>query len=569
MLYFTEDSLPLKIVQKSGYRKCELLGNNMRKRILILVLTSLVMLPLTVFAAKARQSSAYYYLSKLSQSELMEEGVRYAQNLNKPDSAVLCFTIVINRYDNNASREEKQTIIKACTNLWNVYFLNFNDYANCLRWLYRAEEIAQEAHIDDPRIDMSYGITYQTMSNLSDDKSLNSKSQAHYRKAFWTSLRAKDYLALDISYGNLIDVSYTLGQLNNVVSESKAYLTVKGHDSQLRKYNIKLKQGLDMMSNGKYNEAIAYFKEQLENLSENEGNTSILFSLFSNLSESYELNGQYEKAIGVMRRAENLAEKYQMEDGLVEVYRSLSNLYKKKGDLASSGKYGLKFIKLKDQLLNYQQIKVASNLKFEREMSKVNEKMQQMKEKRKIEHLVMLGTIVFTVIVVVLLFFLYSRNKALRESNRQLYLKNEELLKLDSPISHKPHSETQYKSIDSEKKADLIERIKTVMADTKTICTPGFTIEQLTQIIESKNKLVSQIINETYGCNFNTLLSNTRIKEACRRMADKEHYGNYTIEALGKSVGFKSRSNFITAFKRVTGLTPSLYMRLSKEGKSE
>jgi AraC-like DNA-binding protein len=35
--------------------------------------------------------------------------------------------------------------------------------------------------------------------------------------------------------------------------------------------------------------------------------------------------------------------------------------------------------------------------------------------------------------------------------------------------------------------------------------------------------------------------------------------------AISQSVGFKSRSAFVTAFKRFTGLTPSEYLRVAKE----
>ena len=81
-------------------------------------------------------------------------------------------------------------------------------------------------------------------------------------------------------------------------------------------------------------------------------------------------------------------------------------------------------------------------------------------------------------------------------------------------------------------------------------------------------KKVSQVINEKAGCNFNNLINEYRIKEACRRMNDTEQYGKYTIEAISTSVGFKSRSTFLLQFKRVTGLTPSEYQRAQKSGKS-
>jgi AraC-like DNA-binding protein len=83
-------------------------------------------------------------------------------------------------------------------------------------------------------------------------------------------------------------------------------------------------------------------------------------------------------------------------------------------------------------------------------------------------------------------------------------------------------------------------------------------------MVKTKRNYVSQVINEKYDNNFNHLLNEYRIKESCRRMNDTDNYGNYTIESIALSVGFKSRSNFISTFKRFTGLTPSAYLKIAK-----
>jgi AraC-like DNA-binding protein len=90
-------------------------------------------------------------------------------------------------------------------------------------------------------------------------------------------------------------------------------------------------------------------------------------------------------------------------------------------------------------------------------------------------------------------------------------------------------------------------------------------LERLAMLSGSKYKYVSQVINEYYEQNFNNFLNSYRIKEACKRMSDLENYGNYTIEAISESVGFKSRSTFVASFKRITGLTPSQYQRMARE----
>ena len=69
------------------------------------------------------------------------------------------------------------------------------------------------------------------------------------------------------------------------------------------------------------------------------------------------------------------------------------------------------------------------------------------------------------------------------------------------------------------------------------------------------------------GKNFNSLLQSYRIREACRRFPDPANYGNLSIEAVAADVGFKSRTNFNSVFKEVTGLTPSVYIKMAQQSK--
>jgi AraC-like DNA-binding protein len=102
------------------------------------------------------------------------------------------------------------------------------------------------------------------------------------------------------------------------------------------------------------------------------------------------------------------------------------------------------------------------------------------------------------------------------------------------------------------------------METSQEIYEDEFNINQLAELVGYKYRFVSHVINEESGVNFKTMLSEYRIKEACRRINDTAHYGNFTIEAIATGVGFKSRSQFIAMFRRVTGLTPSEYQKQAK-----
>lgn len=105
------------------------------------------------------------------------------------------------------------------------------------------------------------------------------------------------------------------------------------------------------------------------------------------------------------------------------------------------------------------------------------------------------------------------------------------------------------------------------MENPDEFCNCDFSLERLAFLVESNSRYVSQVINETYNKNFRTFINDYRIKEAQLRLMNITEYGNYTIQAIAESVGYKSHTNFIVIFKRITGMTPSIFQKIAKEEK--
>lgn len=104
--------------------------------------------------------------------------------------------------------------------------------------------------------------------------------------------------------------------------------------------------------------------------------------------------------------------------------------------------------------------------------------------------------------------------------------------------------------LSEEQKNLLLNKINTVMADMSVISRSDFNLNTLAQMVGSNTKYVSWAINDVYGKNFRQFLSEYRIREACRRLSDKEHYGNMTLQAIYEELGYNSAASFIQAFKR-------------------
>ena len=114
--------------------------------------------------------------------------------------------------------------------------------------------------------------------------------------------------------------------------------------------------------------------------------------------------------------------------------------------------------------------------------------------------------------------------------------------------------------------SDLLHRIFYVMETSDEVYQENFSLDRLTQLVDVKSpNYVSQVLNEHYDHTFKEMLNDYRIREACRRINDREHYSQLTVQAIAESVGFGSYPNFVTNFKKFTGLTPSAYRKQGKD----
>ncbi len=129
----------------------------------------------------------------------------------------------------------------------------------------------------------------------------------------------------------------------------------------------------------------------------------------------------------------------------------------------------------------------------------------------------------------------------------------------DSDVSQKkPLEQKQSATVAPKKLEELMMKIDDHMALTESFINADFTIVDLAKGLEVHPKLLSTAIN-TYGKqNFNSYVNQFRIDKA-EKLLKTKNMGNLSIEGIGKVVGFHSKSAFYSAFRRVTGTTPTKY----------
>ncbi|KZS38202.1 hypothetical protein AWE51_19385 [Aquimarina aggregata] len=84
--------------------------------------------------------------------------------------------------------------------------------------------------------------------------------------------------------------------------------------------------------------------------------------------------------------------------------------------------------------------------------------------------------------------------------------------------------------------------------------------DTIAENFEISNGYLSQLINTHTEGNFNDYINKLRVEHSKKILLDSQ-YNSYTIESIGLECGFKSKSNFYSAFKKFTNQTPNQYKK--------
>ncbi|RXK49746.1 helix-turn-helix domain-containing protein [Aquirufa rosea] len=88
----------------------------------------------------------------------------------------------------------------------------------------------------------------------------------------------------------------------------------------------------------------------------------------------------------------------------------------------------------------------------------------------------------------------------------------------------------------------------------------GYTITDLSNEVKIPVYLISPLINQEFGKNFNEFINDARISYLKTFKMKDPNFEKYSIEHIGNMIGFSSRTSFIAAVKKRTGMVPKEYL---------
>ncbi|MDV7142707.1 AraC family transcriptional regulator [Tropicimonas sp. TH_r6] len=113
----------------------------------------------------------------------------------------------------------------------------------------------------------------------------------------------------------------------------------------------------------------------------------------------------------------------------------------------------------------------------------------------------------------------------------------------------------------TEERAERISRkLEAFMREDQPYLDAELTIEKLAKRMAVPRHYLTQVISERHGKNFYLFVNEYRIEAVKAALRDPDG-AERTLLDIAYAAGFNSKSTFNTAFKRLTGMTPSQYRR--------
>ncbi len=114
-------------------------------------------------------------------------------------------------------------------------------------------------------------------------------------------------------------------------------------------------------------------------------------------------------------------------------------------------------------------------------------------------------------------------------------------------------------AMDEQQMKEVCEKASQYMAESKAYLRPDISLALFAREINIPQRTLSRAINGSLGCNFFEFVNRMRIEEAKRLLRDLRT-SDFNIDSIYSDCGFRSRSTFFMVFKKMTGMSPAVWL---------
>ena len=391
---------------------------------------------------------------------------------------------------------------------------------------------------------------------------------AYNNLAYPLARRLNDTRMAELALVNLAMCSLRKNDFASVERATDSLQVLARGKSRTVMFHYYIIKGETAQRNGRNDEALDNFRKARNEAVENRLSPYEQSAPLTLIAEHFEITGKPDSQLVYLNKAWKIIDTIADPEPRVEVARNLMILHTRRGNLNEARKFQDIYLALSDSLFNHEQFLSVSTRHEHRRMVAKGMEIESL-NRTALRHKLIIAVIAFLLIVSLVSIILIIRQKhSLKVAYQSLFEKDKRLMALtDKPEEREGDSsdaQTDGEPADTERNRELYDRIVKMMDSTADYLNVDFGLSNIVTGVGSNAAYVSRVIKRYSGLNVPSFINEYRIREACRRLLDDENYGNLTFGAIGESVGFSTQVSFNRTFKKVTGITPSLYRKMAE-----
>ncbi len=148
-------------------------------------------------------------------------------------------------------------------------------------------------------------------------------------------------------------------------------------------------------------------------------------------------------------------------------------------------------------------------------------------------------------------FIFYSKNQKYKKRFKELIEKNKTI----NSIKKKDDVNLPLKTVNI-----ILEGLEKFEKE-KLFLKQNITLKDLAKKLKTNSSYLSKVVNKYKNKKFTTYVNELRIQYAIKELTNNAELRLYTIEAIAESMGFNNAESFALAFRKITGLYPSYFIK--------
>ncbi|WP_051197586.1 helix-turn-helix domain-containing protein [Flavobacterium soli] len=284
---------------------------------------------------------------------------------------------------------------------------------------------------------------------------------------------------------------------------------------------------------------------------EMEGITSYIYL---HLAKNDIRKGRFESVDGYLEKAHGLISSSGVSNAMDEYYVVRGQYYARIGDFDAYMQNQEAYLEYAEQMeissstATYRELETLYG--FERKEAQIRQQRLEITGKDR-QMWVLVILLAFIIVASLIITYYYFR---MRSYVRKLYRASSEDVRdaIFTPVEEDA----------TNKLANLYNNILPLM-ESGLYLKPGLNIADLSKILGTNDKYISQAINSYSNSNFNIFLNRYRVGHAKKMFIEKG--SKVPVKVVSMESGFSSYATFYKQFKDLTGLTPSQFMEMSEE----